>query len=119
MNSSFSRFFVAGSAAATLLAAPALFAGQAAESGATIFVRQCAACHGKTGAGDTVMGKQFKIPDLRSAEVQKMSDSQLFDVIAKGMKGKNGGSMPAYENNLGHDKIHSVLAYIRELAKSK
>ncbi len=104
-------------AGAAFLLAPALSAQ--AQDAATIFGRQCAACHGKNGAGDTVMGKRFKLRDLRSEEVQKMSDSQIFDTIAKGAKGKSGGSMPAYENNLGHDRIQGLVAYIRQLAKNK
>ena len=71
-------------------------------------------CHGADGSGNTSMGKTFKLRDLRSEAVQKMTDAQLFDVIAKGK-----GKMPAYENNLGHDRIHAVVGYLRELAKKK
>jgi cytochrome c oxidase cbb3-type subunit 3 len=79
-----------------------------------IFKRQCAMCHGQDGSGNTAMGKSFKLRDLKGPEVQKMTDAQLFDTIAKGK-----GKMPAYENNLGHDKIHAVVAYLRQIAKSK
>jgi hypothetical protein len=60
------------------------------------------------------MGKVFKLRDLKSDEVQKMTDSELFDIIAKGK-----GKMPAYQNNLGHEKIHAVIVYLREMAKKK
>lgn len=43
-----------------------------------------------------------------------MTDSELFDIIAKGK-----GKMPAYQNNLGHEKIHAVIVYLREMAKKK
>jgi mono/diheme cytochrome c family protein len=58
------------------------------------------------------MGKMLKLRDLRSPDVQKMSDAQLSDLIAKGK-----GKMPAYQTSLGADKIHTVVAYLRELAK--
>lgn len=83
-----------------------------AADGEAIFKRQCAMCHGPDGAGNTAMGRSFKLRDLKGPEVQKMTDAQLFDTIAKGK-----GKMPAYENNLGHDKIHAVVAYLRQLAK--
>ena len=37
---------------------------------------KCATCHGVGGLGDTPMGKKLKLRDLRSPEVQKMSDSE-------------------------------------------
>jgi mono/diheme cytochrome c family protein len=84
------------------------------EDAETVYKRQCAGCHGADGAGKTAMGKVFKLRDLKSDEVQKMTDSELFDIIAKGK-----GKMPAYQNNLGHEKIHAVIVYLREMAKKK
>jgi mono/diheme cytochrome c family protein len=105
---------------APLVIAPAIFAEAKSDpaQGAVLFAKHCAMCHGKEGAGDTAMGKRFNLRDLRSADVQKMTEAQLFDVIAKGKKGTNG-SMPGYETNLGHDGIHNVVAYLRQLAKNK
>lgn len=85
-----------------------------AKNGAAIFKEKCAVCHALTGAGDTGIGKRLKIKDLRADDVQKMSDSQLFDLIAQGK-----GQMPPYERTLGHEKIHDVVAYLRELGKKK
>ncbi len=84
----------------------------AAEDAAAIFKRQCASCHGADGAGKTGAGKMFKLRDLRSAEVQGMSDDDLFNTIAKGK-----GKMPSYMQNLGHDNIHNLVKYIRGLGK--
>jgi cytochrome c oxidase cbb3-type subunit 3 len=82
------------------------------ESAETIFKRQCAGCHGPDAKGQTAMGKTFKLRDLTSDEVQKDTDSQLFDIIAKGK-----GKMPAFESNLGQDRIDSLVAYLRGLEK--
>ncbi len=94
-----------------LMLTPALYAQAGGEA---IFKKQCGMCHGPDGSGNTGMGKTFKLRDLRSAEVQKLTDQQLFDIIAKGK-----GKMPAYQSNLGNDGIHSVVAYIRQLGKEK
>jgi mono/diheme cytochrome c family protein len=99
-----------------LLASLAFFApaGKAAASGEALFKKQCVMCHGADGAGNTGMGKTLKLRDLRSDEVQSMTDAQLSDVIAKGK-----GKMPGYEKNLGADGIQAVVGYLRELAKTK
>jgi mono/diheme cytochrome c family protein len=117
MEKSLSRKLVlAALASMTLLAGSTAFAqaGKATESGDAIFRAKCAGCHGPDGAGATAMGKMFKLRDLRSADVQKMTDAQLSEVVAKGK-----GKMPAYENSLGNDRVHAVVAYLRDLAKAK
>jgi len=58
-----------------------------AQSGADLFKSKCAMCHGPDGKGQTPMGKNLKLRDLSSADVQKQSDVQLKDIILKG-KGK-------------------------------
>ncbi len=100
-------------ASMALVASPALF-GQGTETGEAIYKRNCASCHGPDGSGQTTMGKAFKLEDLRSAGVQKLTDAQLADIVGKG---KN--RMPAYEKRLSHDQIQSVVGYLRELAKKK
>ena len=76
------------------------------------FKAKCAACHGAGGAGDTAMGKNMKIRDLGSADVQGQSDAQLTDIITKGK-----GHMPAYDGKLSKDQINDLVKYIRTLKK--
>jgi cytochrome c6 len=83
-----------------------------ADEGAATFKAKCAMCHGATGAGDTVMGKNLKLKDLGSAEVQKQSDAELTTVIAKGK-----GKMPPSEGKLSKDQINDVVKFIRTLKK--
>ena len=83
-----------------------------ADSGADTFKAKCAACHGATGAGDTTMGKNLKLRDLGSADVQKQSDDELTAIIAKG---KN--KMPAYDGKLTKEQISDLVKYIRTLKK--
>jgi mono/diheme cytochrome c family protein len=75
---------------------------------------KCASCHGVDGVGNTAMGKKLKLRDLRSPEVQKMSDRELYDITAKGKE-----KMPAYEQKLTKDQIQQLVAHMRSLAKKK
>ncbi len=94
--------------------APALaFSSNAiAETGADTFKARCAPCHGATGAGDTTMGKNLKLHDLSSADVQKQTDDELATTITKGK-----GRMPAYGTKLTKEQIGDVVKFIRSLKK--
>jgi len=94
-----------------LMLSPALFG--AGDRKAT-FSQKCGPCHGPDGSGDTELGKRHKVRDLRSAEVQAQTDTQLSDIITKGK-----GKMPAYESGLDKDTLHSVIGYIREIGQKK
>jgi mono/diheme cytochrome c family protein len=80
-----------------------------------VYLETCAVCHGAEGAGQTARGKKLKVKDLRSSEVQKLTDAQLTEIISKG-KGKD---MPPYETELGKDGVAAQVGHLRELAKKK
>lgn len=77
---------------------------------AATYKAKCAGCHGMDGSGNTGPGKSMKVRDLRSADVQKQSDDQLFAVIANGK-----GKMPGYSKSLGADTCKGLVAYVRKL----
>jgi mono/diheme cytochrome c family protein len=85
---------------------------RAQETGESLYKAKCAMCHGPDGAGKTPMGQALKIPDLHSEDVQKLSDEQLTEIIAKG---KN--KMPAYEAKLSKEQITKLVGFVRDLAK--
>ena len=95
-----------------LIAAPSAFAGGGGSDGPAIYKAKCAMCHGPDGAGQTTMGKNLKLRDLRSADVQKQTDAALTKVITDGK-----GKMPAYKGKLTPADIESVVAFIRTLKK--
>ena len=97
---------------AAMLALPVV--ATAADEGADLFKSKCAMCHGPDGAGKTVMGEKLKIPDLRSADVQKKSEAELKTLIAKGKD-----KMPAYGAKLSKEQIDKLVDYTRELAKKQ
>ena len=83
-----------------------------ADSGADTYKTKCSACHGTSGAGDTMLGRNLKLRSLASDDVQKESDEQLFTVVSKG---KN--RMPAFDKKLSSEQIHGLVKHLRTLKK--
>jgi cytochrome c6 len=81
-----------------------------AQDAATLYKSKCAGCHGADGTGSP-MGKKLGVHDFTSADVQKMSDAELTDIITNG---KN--KMPKYAS-LKPEDIKGLVAYIRTLKK--
>ena len=95
-----------------VIALPAM----AQDDGAALFAAKCAACHGKTGAGDTAIAKAKKIPSLASTEVQGQTDAQLTDMIASGGPDKVKGH-DYKAKGLTDAQIQSLVAFVRTLKK--
>jgi len=76
--------------------------------GAAVYKTTCTPCHGADGSGQTPVGKNLKVRDLRSAEVQKLSDADITKVLTDGK-----GKMP--KSKLEAADIKAVVAYIRTL----
>ncbi len=95
---------------AAILAADLRAQGDAAKS----FKADCTLCHAPDGSGNSPTGKALKAKDLRSPEVQQQSDADLALAITKGK-----GKMPAFGAKLKPDEIKGMVAYVRELAKTK
>jgi cytochrome c6 len=96
--------------AAFVLAYSSAGAAIAPADAAATYKSKCASCHGANGSGQTATGKSLKLKDLRSAEVQALSDAQLLTIIAKGK-----GKMPGYEKSLGADTCKALVAYVKQL----
>ena len=82
-----------------------------AQDASALFKSKCAACHGADGTG-SAMGKKLGVLDLHGAEVQKMSDAELTNVVTNGRD-----KMPAFGKSLKADDIQGLVAYIRTLKK--
>jgi cytochrome c6 len=83
-----------------------------ADTGADLFKAKCAMCHGPNGAGDTALGKNLKLRDMGSADVQKQSDADLNGIITNGK-----GKMPKYDGKLTKDQINDLVKFIQTLKK--
>jgi mono/diheme cytochrome c family protein len=81
-------------------------------TGQKIFEENCMRCHAADGSSNTFIGHKWKIPDLRSDTVQKLSVEQRIQIITGGKD-----RMPAQKNKLTPDEIRLVESYVRELGK--
>src|SRR6201998_2751964 len=81
-----------------------------AQDAATLYKSKCAGCHGADGTG-SAMGKKMGAHDFTSADVQKMSDAELSDIITNG---KN--KMPKFAS-LKPEDVKGLVTYIRTMKK--
>jgi cytochrome c6 len=81
-----------------------------AQDASALFKSKCAGCHSADGTG-SAMGKKMGAHDFTTADVQKMSDTELTEIITDG---KN--KMPKY-GSLKPEEIKGLVAYIRTLKK--
>ena len=78
--------------------------------GESTYKTRCNACHGPDGSGQTPVGKSLKVKDLRSPEIQKLTDAEITKSLTDGK-----GKMPA--SKLSADDIKAVIGYVRSLKK--
>jgi mono/diheme cytochrome c family protein len=77
-----------------------------------LFKAHCVLCHAADGSGSAPTGKALHAKDLKSAEVQNQSDTDLTTIITTGK-----GKMPAFNKKLKPEDIKALVVYIRGLAK--
>jgi cbb3-type cytochrome c oxidase subunit III len=88
-------------------------------AGKQVYEKNCANCHGQTGAGDGKMGAELnpKPSNLTDAEWKHgSSDGEIFAVIKDGVKGTG---MKSFNSKLTEHQIWDVINYIRTLAPAK
>jgi cytochrome c6 len=100
---------VALSLSASLIASSSLAFAQT--DAAKLYQGKCVACHGADGSGSAI-GKNLGAHDFHSPDVQKQSDAELAEAIAKGR-----GKMPSYEKSLKADDIKALVSFLRALGK--
>ena len=89
------------------------YAAGDATAGKAVFDRACKTCHGAMGEGNPAIAKAMKVEvqDLRSQEVQKISDDDLKKVVTDGK-----GKMQPVKSVTGKS-VDDVVAYIHLLKK--
>ncbi|MGB7847224.1 MAG: c-type cytochrome [Candidatus Acidiferrum sp.] len=98
----------------TLFAFPAFLEAQT--KGADEYHAHCARCHADDGSGKG-HATRIKMQDLRSKEVQALTDQELFETIARGTKHKEYPHAFLY-TGMTKEQIESVVAFIRGLKDS-
>ena len=78
----------------------------------------CATCHANDGSGQTEIGPNLypKVPDMRQARTQDLTDGELFSIIKNGIRLTG---MPAWGDAAGHDDEDNwkLVHFIRHLPK--
>jgi cbb3-type cytochrome c oxidase subunit III len=84
------------------------------ERGRTIFMQNCARCHGADGRAHTELGELYGAKDLSDPawwRTERVNDRRLTNSVTNGKK----GGMPAYGKKLSKSDINAVVAFVRAL----
>jgi mono/diheme cytochrome c family protein len=84
------------------------------ERGRERFEVHCAACHGLTGDGNSIVARAMSLrkpPSLVDEPVRSFPPGRVFEVITEGY-----GLMPSYASALSADERWAVVAYLSALA---
>ena len=87
------------------------------KQGKSLFVQNCASCHGNTGLGDGAAGVNLTPPATNIARFSKMpmaTDAYLFWTISEGGH-PIGSAMPPFKSQLKQDQIWQIISYLRKL----
>ncbi|MDS4057002.1 MAG: cytochrome c [Candidatus Contendobacter sp.] len=86
------------------------------ERGATVYEKNCASCHGATGAGDGAAGQNLSPRPGNLAWLAQMPmvqwDSFMYWTVTEGGT-QFKTAMPAFKDTLPKDDIWAVIAYIQ------
>ena len=84
-----------------------------AKAGQMVYNRACKACHGADGTPNMAIAKMQKVEmkDLKTAEVQGVSDAEMKTIITDGR-----GKMKPIRGLTAAD-VDNVVAYVRSLKK--
>ncbi len=96
----------------TAAAAAVCFAADV-KAGQAVYDKSCKSCHGADGTPNAAVAKMMKveIKDLKSPEVQSLSDDDLKTIITTGK-----GKMRPVSSVTGKS-VDDVIAYVRSLKK--
>jgi predicted CXXCH cytochrome family protein len=91
--------------------------------GRELFLTQCAACHGVDGRGRTQMGVNLypRVPDLRGANTQNLSDGEIHYIIENGVQltGMPAWGNPHLESSGNSWKLVLFIRTFRPLSKQE
>src|ERR1700744_3151412 len=99
-------------AALAALGSISMFAANA-KNGSAVYDKSCKTCHGADGTANPAIAKMMNVPmaDLKSPEVQGMSDAALKGIVEDGK-----GKMKPVKSVTGGD-LDDVAAYVHSMKK--
>jgi mono/diheme cytochrome c family protein len=75
----------------------------------TLYMQNCARCHGADGRGQTDQGEIYGAQDLTDAKVMgKLNNKRAASIISRGGKG-----MPSFAKKLSQPEIAALAAFVR------
>ncbi len=77
----------------------------------SLYLQNCARCHGADGRAGTEMGKLYDATDLTDAQwwkAERINDKRLVSSIANG-----GEGMPAFSKRLSKDQIAALAQFVK------
>jgi len=82
-----------------------------AESGAEVYTKSCASCHGADLKGQTPAGKAMKTPDLTSPEVRaKFDKASLTTLVSDGAAADK--KHKAMKDKLTPEQVSAAIDYV-------
>ncbi len=93
-----------------LLAADRSDAATKFEASRSLYLSNCARCHGADGSADTESGRLYDVPAISGGRLRRKSKTRLTSIITRG-----GGSMPGFGKKLTKQQIASLVNYVRTL----
>lgn len=76
----------------------------------SLYLQNCARCHGGDGRAQTALGRRLEAADLTSAEIKASSSAKLSRAIRNGRP-----QMPAFGKKLSARQVAALSAYIKRL----
>ena len=77
----------------------------------SLYLQNCARCHGADGRAGTAMGKLYDATNLTDAQwwkTERINDKRLVSSIANG-----GDGMPAFSKRLSKDQIAALAQFVK------
>ncbi|MCL5006340.1 MAG: cytochrome c [Acidobacteria bacterium] len=96
---------------------PIKFTEESVEKGKSVYLTQCAMCHGKTGdgKGDLVAVMHLSTPDFTKPDtLAKRTDGELYAMINAGL-----GDMPSEANRLKPNTVWDLVNFLRSVEGKK
>ena len=100
-------FAIVAGFAALIHRAPTASASSEAASPRSLFMQNCARCHGANGKAQTALGKKLEADDLTASSA---STAKIIRTITNGR-----GDMPSFKKKLSKAQIASLAGYVRSL----
>ncbi|WP_461092817.1 c-type cytochrome [Spirosoma gilvum] len=79
--------------------------------GKALYTRYCSHCHGETGKGDGLVGKEYKgVPNYSSDALKTLNDGHIFHVITNGK-----GRMWPHGSQITPEDRWKIVQYVHKL----